>query len=102
MQQKSIVEGNSLDSTIFLEVYGGIVLACILITFARSVFFFLLSMKASRNLHNRMFENVLHATMNFFDKNPAGRVLNRFSKDVGAMDELLPQAMLTTIQVWKQ
>jgi hypothetical protein len=28
-----------------------------------------------------------------------GRVLNRFSKDMGAVDEQLPKAMLETIQV---
>jgi hypothetical protein len=29
----------------------------------------------------------------------AGRVLNRFSKDMGAVDEQLPRAMLESIQV---
>jgi hypothetical protein len=29
----------------------------------------------------------------------SGRVLNRFSKDMGAVDEQLPKAMLETIQV---
>lgn len=28
-----------------------------------------------------------------------GRILNRFSKDIGAMDELLPRAMLEAIQI---
>ena len=30
----------------------------------------------------------------------SGRILNRFSKDVGCMDELLPRAMLECIQVF--
>lgn len=29
-----------------------------------------------------------------------GRVLNRFSKDMGALDELLPRSMLETIQMY--
>lgn len=29
-----------------------------------------------------------------------GRILNRFSKDIGAVDELLPTAMLETIQIF--
>lgn len=37
--------------------------------------------------------------MSFFHSNPSGRVLNRFSKDMGSVDELLPQAMLDCVQV---
>lgn len=29
-----------------------------------------------------------------------GRVLNRFSKDMGAMDEFLPRSMLETVQMY--
>lgn len=29
-----------------------------------------------------------------------GRILNRFSKDIGAMDELLPKALLEAIQIF--
>lgn len=28
--------------------------------------------------------------MCFFDKNPVGRILNRFSQDVGSIDKLIP------------
>lgn len=37
--------------------------------------------------------------MRFFDTNPSGRILNRFSKDMGAIDELLPRAMMDCIQI---
>lgn len=37
-------------------------------------------MKASRNLHNTMFQGVTRARMYFFHTNPSGRILNRFSK----------------------
>ena len=44
---------------------------------------------SSRTLHDDMFFKVLRAPMTFFD-GPVGRVLNRFSKDLGITDETLP------------
>ena len=38
-----------------------------------------------------MLENLLHAPMSFFDTTPVGRVLNRFSQDVMALDIMLPR-----------
>ncbi|MCP9264913.1 Multidrug resistance-associated protein 5 [Dirofilaria immitis] len=42
------------------------------------------SLNAASQLHSRMFDNVIHGTVQFFDTTPSGRILNRFSKD---MDE---------------
>ncbi|KAJ8967793.1 hypothetical protein NQ317_014819 [Molorchus minor] len=57
-------------------------------------------MKASKRLHNKMFSNILQAPMRFFDTNPSGRILNRFSKDMGVIDELLPRSTLEALQVF--
>ena len=54
---------------------------------------------ASRNLHNSMFDNILKAPPRFFDTNPSGAILNRFSKDIGSMDDMLPTAALVTLRV---
>ncbi|EDV54718.2 probable multidrug resistance-associated protein lethal(2)03659 [Drosophila erecta] len=70
----------------------------ILVTIKRSFMFFNLAMKASTHLHNSMFRGISRAPMYFFNKNPAGGILNRFSKDMGQVDEVLPSIMMTVIQ----
>ena len=71
-------------------IYGGTVLGVIILNLIRTIAFFFVCVNASRVLHNRMFASILRAPVLFFDTNPIGRVLNRFSKDVGFLDDLLP------------
>ena len=61
-----------------------------LFVFLRGFNFYYVVLQASRRLHNRMLRRLLHTPMHFFDTNPSGRILNRFSKDNGFLDEQLP------------
>lgn len=79
--------------------YGIIIIGVVTFTIYRGYLFFNICMKASRTLHDRMFAKILAAPMRFFDTNPSGRILNRFSKDMGAIDELLPKAIMDAVQV---
>lgn len=61
---------------------------------ARSVLALLSStVTASVTLHNKLLSHILRLPKAFFDTNPAGRVLNRFSKDVETMDSVLNQSI---------
>ncbi|GJQ84115.1 hypothetical protein Trydic_g12088 [Trypoxylus dichotomus] len=87
------------DRDTCIYIYSGITLATIVISLARSFAFFKTCMRASRRLHDKMFESITRATMRFFNTNPSGRILNRFSKDMGAIDELLPSALIDCLQI---
>ena len=54
---------------------------------------------SSKHLHKSMLSAVLKAPVLFFDTNPVGRVLNRFSRDIGITDELLPDVFLEALQI---
>lgn len=82
-----------------LTIYSCLLGLTIVITVSRSLGFFRYCMRASTNLHNEMFNKIVFSPMWFFNNNPSGRILNRFSKDIGHVDETLPITMIDTMQV---
>ncbi|RZB39027.1 multidrug resistance-associated protein [Asbolus verrucosus] len=82
-----------------LYIYGGLIISLFVIALSRSMLFYKLAMLSSQKLHDTLFHCVINAFMRFFDTNPSGRILNRFSKDIGAIDELLPKAVLDAGQI---
>ncbi|PSN42283.1 Multidrug resistance-associated protein 4 [Blattella germanica] len=83
----------------YLYIYAGIVTALFSITITRSFTFYKFCMRCSSKLHKTMFGSIINTTMRFFDQNPSGRIMNRFSKDMGSVDELLPKAILDASQI---
>uniref|UniRef100_A0A6P7HIL0 Probable multidrug resistance-associated protein lethal(2)03659 n=1 Tax=Diabrotica virgifera virgifera TaxID=50390 RepID=A0A6P7HIL0_DIAVI len=82
-----------------LYIYGVLLGALFVLAMTRAFFFYKLAMCSSKKLHASMFDNIITARMRFFDTNPGGRILNRFSKDMGCVDELLPLAILDSSQI---
>ena len=52
-----------------------------------------LGIVAARRVEQRLLSSILGATSAFFDSNPTGRLLNRFSSDVYGIDDSLPFIM---------
>ncbi|KAF1850938.1 uncharacterized protein K460DRAFT_391320 [Cucurbitaria berberidis CBS 394.84] len=93
--QTSFYKGNNdVDSIYFLGVYAVLGLIFMFITFLREGFLFGGSLAASRRVHERLIQKVTHAKFRFFDQTPLGQLMNRFSKDIEAIDqEVAPVAI---------
>ncbi|KAJ3584312.1 hypothetical protein NHX12_014808 [Muraenolepis orangiensis] len=78
-----------LDLNFYLGVYGGLTAAVLTFGYMRSLLLFIVAA-------------VLRTPLLFFDNNPVGRVLNRFAKDIGQMDSMLPKSIVDCIQVTMQ
>lgn len=48
---------------------------------------------AARDLHNNLLSRTMRLPMSFFDCTPLGRIMNRFSKDVDVIDNLIPMIL---------
>eukprot|EP00047_Mylnosiga_fluctuans_P021846 m.109714 g.109714 ORF g.109714 m.109714 type:complete len:1474 (+) comp9049_c0_seq5:48-4469(+) len=55
------------------------------------------AVSASRSMHAKMLTAVMRSPMAFFDTTPLGRIVNRFSKDVYAIDETIPRSLRSYI-----
>ncbi|XP_049916464.1 ATP-binding cassette sub-family C member 3 isoform X3 [Epinephelus moara] len=53
-------------------------------------------LRAAKVTHSNMLQGVLRAPQAFFESNPTGRLLNRFSKDMDAIDSHIPD----NIDIW--
>ncbi|NWX88406.1 MRP4 protein, partial [Nothoprocta pentlandii] len=95
-------ETEHLDLNFYLEIYAGLTVATILFGIIRSLLVFQVLVNSSQTLHNKMFQSILKAPVLFFDRNPIGKILNRFSKDIGHLDDLLPLTFLDFVQTLLQ
>ena len=80
-----------------LEVYGCLTGVALLFVLARTFILLSCFLRCSERLHDKMVVAILKAPVMFFDSNPVGRILNRFSKDVGWLDEQLPKTFQSAI-----
>ncbi|XP_028288222.1 ATP-binding cassette sub-family C member 4 [Parambassis ranga] len=91
-----------LSKDFYLGIYGGLTAATLVFGFTRNLIMFNVLVRCAQSLHNRMFTSILRTPVRFFDINPIGRVLNRFSKDIGQLDANLPWTFVDFIQVFLQ
>ena len=78
---------SDVDSNYYLFVYAILGLVYIFITIPREGSLLAGSLNASKKIHTQLLESITHAKFRFFDITPIGQLLNRFSKDIGSIDE---------------
>lgn len=93
-EAKDIQNGDEKTSDrlgFFLGIYFAIAIGYAIAIFIRTVWYLWQAIYASKTLHNDMLRSILRAPLTFFDTTPIGRVISRFSRDISALDEQLPQ-----------
>ena len=86
------------SSSINSIVLFSLAIATLVLSILRAILFFVVSFNSSKNSFRKMMDRVFRAPMGFFQSNPNGRIMNRFSKDMNLMDETLPQVFFDLVQ----
>uniref|UniRef100_A0A8C9TP04 ABC-type glutathione-S-conjugate transporter n=1 Tax=Scleropages formosus TaxID=113540 RepID=A0A8C9TP04_SCLFO len=88
-----VVNGTQIDADLKLGVFGALGVAQGVAVFGTTVAISLGGIIASRHLHLDLLNNVLHSPMSFFECTPSGNLLNRFSKEIDAIDCMIPDGL---------
>lgn len=91
---------DSLTTNEISSLYAILVALTFFVTFCRTSTFFIGTLRASINMHDKLFNSIVRSPMKFFDFSPIGILLNRFSRDVGFVDETLPATAIEIITIF--
>ncbi|MCJ1382885.1 hypothetical protein MMC17_005998 [Xylographa soralifera] len=78
---------SEVDIGYYLGVYALLGITYVIICIFRLLILFYGSLSASHSIHTRLLNAVLRAKFKFFDTTPLGQIMNRFSKDLQAIDQ---------------
>lgn len=83
-------------------VYTCLIMILLMVCCLKSSLFYRMCTNAARLLYKRLFNSALFAQVAFFDKNPIGRFLNRATRDMGLVDELMPVTSYSAFELMLQ
>ncbi|TNJ28328.1 MRP-like ABC transporter [Giardia muris] len=81
----------------YIGIYIAISAIYTLFVFLGRILYNYSSIAAARLAHTRMANAVLHTRLLFFETNPMGRILNRFSRDIDRCDTSVPNSLSPVI-----
>lgn len=87
------------DRQSYIIVYTCIMVFGTIFYVSHSFSFFKMCLRVSINLHDMLYQGITRAKMTFFNNNPSGRILNRFSGDIENVDSVLPHTLEDVIDV---
>jgi ATP-binding cassette subfamily C (CFTR/MRP) protein 1 len=83
-----------VNLTIFLGGYLVCIALLCLLAYLRTVYILGRGLSAGAQSHKKLLNGVLGAPLSFFESNPVGRILNRFSRDLETIELALPRSIL--------
>lgn len=93
----AIFSGGTIPSpTHFIVGYASLLIVLSVLHFARWYLFLDFGLRAGQSSHAHLLKGVLAAPLRFFEANPVGRIVNRFSRDLDAVENPLPRTLQDT------
>ncbi|NXK95917.1 MRP3 protein, partial [Formicarius rufipectus] len=89
-----VINGTQHNTAMRIGVYAALGLLQGLIVLICSFTLAMGGINAARSLHAALLENKFHSPQSFYDTTPTGRIINRFSKDIYVIDEVIPPTIL--------
>ncbi|XP_016158299.1 PREDICTED: canalicular multispecific organic anion transporter 2 isoform X2 [Ficedula albicollis] len=89
-----VVNGTQQNKAMRIGVYAALGLLQGLLVLVSSFTLALGGINAARTLHAALLENKFRSPQSFYDTTPSGRIINRFSKDIYVIDEVIPPTIL--------
>ncbi|XP_072737296.1 ATP-binding cassette sub-family C member 3 isoform X2 [Ciconia boyciana] len=89
-----VINGTQHNTAMRIGVYAALGLLQGLIVLICSFTLAMGGINAARTLHAALLENKFHTPQSFYDTTPTGRIINRFSKDIYVIDEVIPPTIL--------
>ncbi|RIB18389.1 P-loop containing nucleoside triphosphate hydrolase protein [Gigaspora rosea] len=74
----------------YLIVYSSLEFLEIFLMIIGSYLMIKCTLRPSKKLHKNLLDKIVFATIKFYDTTPIGRIINRFSKDMELIDQILP------------
>ena len=81
------------SETANITMYSVLIVLLFILAFVRVTLAHICALRSAISLHATVFAKILRAPMLFFERNPSGRILNRFTKDIGVVDSTLPSVV---------
>ena len=89
----------TFDRWVTLNVLGCLVAYDVVIYIVKYLILSLALIRAAKKYHTKMLDKVVQSTVLFFDTNPIGQILSRFSNDIGILDRYIPLAVMDIFNV---
>ncbi|XP_068155068.1 probable multidrug resistance-associated protein lethal(2)03659 [Drosophila tropicalis] len=84
--------------TRLVTLYAILIISTLFFYVLRTFGFFVMCLRISFRIHNYLFRGIIRASMQFFTLATSGRILNRFSSDILAIDVSVPQSMMDSLE----
>jgi ATP-binding cassette subfamily C (CFTR/MRP) protein 4 len=88
-----------LSPEIFLYIYTILIIIVVVLIHLLDFFYVKYCAKISKKFHQALVQAILAVPIKFFNDHSSGRILNRFSKDMGCVDQMIPGVLFEVITI---